>query len=257
MTSTVRYHRRRLADTVAALRAARSQEPRAQLAAHQQRRLEAVVRHAASHSPFYRRWSEQTGALGEGPVELARLPVVDNTVLMEHFDALVCDRRLRPDQLLDWVGRLAVDHHPVPAQLELGGPGAQPAPPAAGLDRRRRPRPHRPPGDGHPGHRPAPGPGPAGHPAPADAPWSAPPPSTAAATTSSRLPPAPAAGSTSTPCSSPCSPATPGPRVPSRPARPGPALPRRPQASGHGRRRPPRGPPRPGRHAAAPGVGRP
>ena len=45
MTSTVRYYRRRLADTAAALRqartqASREQRPRAQLAAHQQQRLE-------------------------------------------------------------------------------------------------------------------------------------------------------------------------------------------------------------------------
>ena len=58
MNSTVRYHRRRLADTAVALRLARSQvrreqEPRAQLAAHHQRRLEVVVRHAASHSPWF------------------------------------------------------------------------------------------------------------------------------------------------------------------------------------------------------------
>jgi putative adenylate-forming enzyme len=110
MSSKVRYHRRRLADVAQALRLARSQisrerEPRAQLASHQQRRLDAVVRHAASHSPFYRRWFDQTGALGDGPVQLQRLPVLDKSLLMEHFDELVCDPRLRRDQLLDWTGR--------------------------------------------------------------------------------------------------------------------------------------------------------
>jgi phenylacetate-CoA ligase len=96
MNSNLRYHRRRLADTAAGLRLARNQlgreqGPRAHLAAHQQRRLEAVVRHAATHSPFYRRWFAETGALGHGPVELARLPVLDKVLLMEHFDELVCD----------------------------------------------------------------------------------------------------------------------------------------------------------------------
>jgi putative adenylate-forming enzyme len=114
MNGRVRYHRRRLADTVAALRLARSQVgreqgPRAQLTSHQQQRLEVVVRHAASHSPFYRRWFDQTGALGEEPVQLQRLPVLDKSVLMEHFDELVCDPRLRRDQLLDWVGQLTGD----------------------------------------------------------------------------------------------------------------------------------------------------
>ena len=114
MSSTVRYHRRRLADTAVALRRARSQVsreqgPRAQLVQHQQRRLDAVVRHAAAHSPFYRRWFAETGALGDGPVQLQRLPVLDKSLLMEHFDELVCDPRLRRDQLLAWAGQLTRD----------------------------------------------------------------------------------------------------------------------------------------------------
>jgi phenylacetate-CoA ligase len=114
MNGKVRYHRRRLADTAAGLRAARTQVgrehgPRAQLAAHQQQRLETVVRHAAAHSPFYRRWLAETGPLGDGPVELLRLPVLDKALLMEHFDELVCDRRLRRDQLLDRAGQLSRD----------------------------------------------------------------------------------------------------------------------------------------------------
>ena len=72
MNSKARYHRRRLADVAAALRLARTQTrgeqgPRAQLAPHQQQRLETVVRHAATHSPFYRRRLAETGALGAGP----------------------------------------------------------------------------------------------------------------------------------------------------------------------------------------------
>ena len=114
MNSTAHYHRRRLADTAAALRLARTQigreqGPHAQLASHQQRRLETVIRHAATHSPFYRRWSAQTDALGDEPVQLQRLPVLDKPLLMEHFDELVCDPRLRRDQLLDWAGQLTGD----------------------------------------------------------------------------------------------------------------------------------------------------
>jgi putative adenylate-forming enzyme len=114
MNSQVRYQRRRLADVAAALRLARTQTshehgPRAQLAAHQQQRLETVVRHAATHSPFYRRWFDQTGALGTGPVQLQRLPVLTKALLMDHFDELVCDPRLRRDQLLDWVGQTTGD----------------------------------------------------------------------------------------------------------------------------------------------------
>jgi phenylacetate-CoA ligase len=114
MNSKVHYQRRRLADVAAALRQARTQisreqGPRTQLAQHQQQRPEAVVRHAATHSPFYRRWLAETGPLGDGPVELQRLPVVDKPLLMQHFDELVCDPRLRRDELLDWVGQLTSD----------------------------------------------------------------------------------------------------------------------------------------------------
>jgi hypothetical protein len=63
-----------------------------------------VVRHAATHSPYYRRRLAETGALGNGPVQLRRLPVLNKSLLMEHFDELVCDPRLRRDQLLDWAG---------------------------------------------------------------------------------------------------------------------------------------------------------
>jgi phenylacetate-coenzyme A ligase PaaK-like adenylate-forming protein len=90
MNSQVQYQRRRLADMAAALRLARTQTgrehgPRAQLARHQQQRLETVVRHAAAHSPFYRRWFAQTGALGTGPVDLARLPVLDKSLLTSPY----------------------------------------------------------------------------------------------------------------------------------------------------------------------------
>jgi len=114
MNSKARYHQRRLADVAAALRQARTQtsheqEPRARLAHHQQQRLETVVRHAATHSPYYRQQLAETGALGNGPVQLQRLPVLDKALLMEHFDELVCDPRLRRDQLLAWVGQLTGD----------------------------------------------------------------------------------------------------------------------------------------------------
>jgi phenylacetate-CoA ligase len=110
----VRYQRRRVADLAAAMRLARAQSgrehgPRAELIRHQQQRLETVVRHAAIHSRFYRRQFAETGTLGDGPVQLSRLPVLDKSLLMEHFDELVCDPRLRRDELLDWVGRTTRD----------------------------------------------------------------------------------------------------------------------------------------------------
>ena len=113
-TTQVRYQWRHVADLAAALRLKRDKigiehGTRAELVRHQQQRLEVVVRHAATHSPFYRRYFAETGALGDGPVQLTRLPVLDKSLLMEHFDELVCDPRLRRDELLDWVDRITSD----------------------------------------------------------------------------------------------------------------------------------------------------
>jgi phenylacetate-CoA ligase len=88
---------RRLADLAGAMRQARElighdRWTTDQLAAHQQHRLEAVVRHAAASSPFYR---ERLAGLGPGDrVELHRLPVLDKATVMDRFDDLVTDRRL-------------------------------------------------------------------------------------------------------------------------------------------------------------------
>ena len=113
-TTQVRYQWRHVTDLAAAVRLVRAQiggehRTRAELADHQQERLEVVVRHAATHSPFYRRYFAETGALADGPVQLTRLPVLDKSLLMEHFDELVCDPRLGRDDLLDWVGRITRD----------------------------------------------------------------------------------------------------------------------------------------------------
>jgi phenylacetate-CoA ligase len=88
---------RRLTDLAAAMRLARElighdRWTEDQLAAHQQQRLEAVVRHAAASSPFYR---ERLAGLGPGDrVELDRLPVLDKATVMDRFDDVVTDRRL-------------------------------------------------------------------------------------------------------------------------------------------------------------------
>jgi phenylacetate-CoA ligase len=88
---------RRPTDLAAAMRLARElighdRWTEEQLAAHQRQRLEAVVRHAAASSPFYR---ERLAGLGPGDrVELDQLPVLDKATVMDRFDDLVTDRRL-------------------------------------------------------------------------------------------------------------------------------------------------------------------
>jgi phenylacetate-CoA ligase len=93
------YEATRLIDVLRSLKlAARSEErerwPREQLVRYQQERLEALVRHAVAHSPYYRE------RIGGGPVRLAALPVLDKATMMERFDDIVTDRRLRRDDLL-------------------------------------------------------------------------------------------------------------------------------------------------------------
>ena len=90
---------RRLAEIAGAMRLARElighdRWTGAELAAHQRRRLEAMVRHAAASSPFYRERYAGIGLGPDGPVELGQLPTVDKATVMDRFDDLVTDRRL-------------------------------------------------------------------------------------------------------------------------------------------------------------------
>ena len=64
---------------------------REQLVDYQRERLRGLIRHAVEHSPYYR------AALGPGAerAELADLPTLPKRVLMEQFDRIVTDRRLR------------------------------------------------------------------------------------------------------------------------------------------------------------------
>jgi phenylacetate-coenzyme A ligase PaaK-like adenylate-forming protein len=103
----VGYERKRLADAFRGLRLSRAYARRdhwspERLRAHQQERLDALARHAVAHSPF---WRER---LGTGPVDLAEVPPLDKTTLMANFDDIVCDQRLRRDELLDHLDGL--DH---------------------------------------------------------------------------------------------------------------------------------------------------
>jgi phenylacetate-CoA ligase len=106
------YHRRRLADFLGGMRLSRElieheRWPKGRLLRHQQERLDALVRHAMRHSPFYRELL--SGVVRNGPVELSRLPVLDKTRMMEHYDEFVTDPRLKRDELLAWVEGLEQD----------------------------------------------------------------------------------------------------------------------------------------------------
>ncbi len=106
------YEQRRIVDVMRALRAGRTLEERERftrpaLEHHQRQRLDVLLRHAARHSPFWR--ERLAGSLGEGPVDLTALPILDKGTMMEHFDDLVTDRRLSRDTLLSHLDGLDRD----------------------------------------------------------------------------------------------------------------------------------------------------
>lgn len=107
---TLTYQRKRLADFASGARlsrelAERERWPRERLARFQQERLDELVAHAVQRSAFYR---ERIGR-PTGPVELSRLPTLDKATMMDRFDELVTDPRLRRDELLDHVETLTGD----------------------------------------------------------------------------------------------------------------------------------------------------
>lgn len=106
----VSHQRKRIADFWSATKLSRrlgDQErwPREQLVSFQQKRLDELVRFAVVHSPYYR---ERIGSV-DGPVELGQLPMLDKAAMMERFDDVVIDRRLRRDDLARHVEELTGD----------------------------------------------------------------------------------------------------------------------------------------------------
>lgn len=92
------YQGRRLIDAARAIRLARRWEARdswsrEQLLAYQSARLRRLLAHAVSASPFYR---ESLGQLPRGvETPLEGLPTLDKATMMERWDELVTDPRLR------------------------------------------------------------------------------------------------------------------------------------------------------------------
>jgi phenylacetate-CoA ligase len=109
---TFEYRRKRLQDVAAAVKSRKASKERegwapVQLRAFQQQRLDAIVRHAIEHSRFHR--ERYAGRVGAGPVDVAALPPVTKAELMERFDDVVTDPRLRRDALLAHAERATGD----------------------------------------------------------------------------------------------------------------------------------------------------
>src|SRR4051794_28885064 len=103
------YNRKRLADVARALsanRAAAERErwPRERLERFQQQRLDALADHARECSPFWRERLPRAGS-----VRLPQLPALGKAEMMDRYDDLVTDRRLRRDDLLEHLGGIERD----------------------------------------------------------------------------------------------------------------------------------------------------
>jgi phenylacetate-coenzyme A ligase PaaK-like adenylate-forming protein len=91
---------------------------RADVKRHQQARLNEIVRHAARCSAFYREF--YNGLNLDREIDLGALPVVDKATVMDNFNRLVTDPRLKLSDLEAHVGRSASDQEP-PANPALTG----------------------------------------------------------------------------------------------------------------------------------------
>lgn len=95
MTTVAAASNDALAPQTLALRArellARDRWSREQLEAYQRERLRALIRHAVERSPYYR----LTLGAGAEDAELSELPTLTKPELMERFDDIVTDTRLR------------------------------------------------------------------------------------------------------------------------------------------------------------------
>lgn len=78
---------------------------RAEVKRHQQLSLNEIARHAARHSAFYREL--YSGLDLDRDIDLRRLPVMDKQAVMENFDRLVTDPRLKLRDLEAYVGQSA------------------------------------------------------------------------------------------------------------------------------------------------------
>jgi phenylacetate-CoA ligase len=102
------YRIKRLQDFASGVRDSRAllereRWPRERIERLQRERLEQLARHAAQRSPFWRR------RVPAGRFELSDLPPTSKTDLMESFDELVTDPRLRLDDLLAHLDRIERD----------------------------------------------------------------------------------------------------------------------------------------------------
>ncbi|MEM8780955.1 MAG: hypothetical protein AAGF26_19255, partial [Cyanobacteria bacterium P01_G01_bin.49] len=84
---------------------------RSNLEKFQQDQLKLLVRHAVTHSPFYRSLYENHNIDISHEISLKNLPVVNKQLIMDNFDEVVTDRRLKLFDLQNHVKQLKQDQY--------------------------------------------------------------------------------------------------------------------------------------------------
>jgi len=100
----------------------------------QQERLAALVRYSVAHSPFHRR---RCGTLAaSGAIELEQLPIMDKETMMEQFDEVVTDPRLKLRELREHLRNLMQDEYYLGEYRVLSTSGSTGVPAVFVYDRR-------------------------------------------------------------------------------------------------------------------------
>ena len=83
--------------------------PRQKLLDFQQRRLSSLVKHAVAHSPFYRELYKNKKI--DDQIVLNTLPIIDKATMMDNFDRVVTDPRLKLNDLQTHIDQLTRDEY--------------------------------------------------------------------------------------------------------------------------------------------------
>ena len=76
-----------------------------QIEAIQQKRFKKLLKHVIKHSEFYREYYKEHGVNLEklDDVKLEDLPIISKEIMMDNFDSLVCDNRLKKSELDQYI----------------------------------------------------------------------------------------------------------------------------------------------------------
>lgn len=114
MSLRVKYTIKKITDIIGALQIFRKLQgrdlwTRAQIANHQQTTLQMLIAHAVDKSPFYREFYQKSGITPK--TSLQDLPILTKQNVMEHFDDMVTDPKLKLSDLHHFLQTVQQDDH--------------------------------------------------------------------------------------------------------------------------------------------------